>query len=128
VTLSARWSDERVDRLLGTILQGGVLAAGTVVLVGGILYLIQEGLAPANYGVFTAERSAIHGIWPIWAGVGRFDGRAVIQLGILVLVATPVIRVLFSVVAFAVQRDRLYVPITLMVLAILLYGLFGGAH
>ena len=125
---SARWSDERVDRLIGAILQFGVLAAGALVFVGGVLYLIRYGAAPANYRIFGAERSAIHDIGPILSGVARLDGRAVIQLGILALIATPVIRVLFSVLAFGVQRDRLYVPITLIVLAILLYGLFGGAH
>jgi uncharacterized membrane protein len=124
----ARWSDEKVDRFIGAILQTGVLTAGIVVLAGGILYLIDARLADANYRVFSAERSAIHGIGPIWSGVAQGDGRSVIQLGILLLVATPVIRVLFSVVAFAVQRDRLYVPVTLIVLSILLYGLFGGAH
>ena len=125
---AARWSDEKVDRLIGVILQGGVLTAGILVLAGGILYLIRYGMAPANYRVFGAEPSEIHGLWPILSGVGQFDGRAVIQLGILVLVATPVIRVLFSVLAFGVQRDRLYVPITLVVLAILFDGLFGGGH
>jgi uncharacterized membrane protein len=125
---AARWSDEKVDRLIGAILQGGVLLAGVLVLAGGILYLIHYGMAPANYRVFGVERSEIHSVWPILSGVAQFDGRAVIQLGILVLVATPVIRVLFSVFAFAVQRDRLYVPITLVVLAILCYGLFGGDH
>jgi uncharacterized membrane protein len=124
----ARWTDEKVDRLIGFILQAGVVAAGSLVFVGGILYLIHDRATPANYRVFGAERSAIHGIGPILSGVMQLDGRAVIQLGILVLVATPVIRVLFSVLAFGVQRDRLYVPITLIVLAILLYGLFGGAH
>jgi uncharacterized membrane protein len=124
----ARWNDEKVDQLIGVILQGGVLLAGLLVLAGGILYLVRYSMAPANYRVFGAEQSEIHTIGPILSGVAQLDGRAVIQLGILVLVATPVIRVLFSVVAFGVQRDRLYVSITLIVLAILLYGLFGGAH
>jgi uncharacterized membrane protein len=124
----ARWTDEKVDMLIGTILQVGVLASGILVLAGGILYLGRYGMTTANYRVFGSERSGIHSIWPILSGVAVFDGRAVIQLGILLLVATPVIRVLFSVLAFAVQRDRLYVPITLIVLSILLYGLFGGTH
>ena len=123
---SARWNDEKVDRIIGNILQIGVAVAGTIVLAGGVLYLIHSGMGPANYRVFGAEPSQIHGIGPILSGVARLDGRAVIQLGILALVATPVIRVLFSVFAFAVRRDRLYVPITLVVLGILLYGLFGS--
>jgi uncharacterized membrane protein len=53
-------------------------------------------------------------------------GRGIIQLGLLLLIATPVARVAISVVAFAVQRDRLYVAITLLVLAILLCSLMSG--
>ena len=49
-----------------------------------------------------------------------------IQLGLLVLIATPIARVAFSLVAFALQRDRIYVIVTLIVLAVLLYSLTGG--
>jgi uncharacterized membrane protein len=124
--VTERWTDEKVDRLIGVILQAGVLTAGMLVLAGGVLYLTRYGLTPTNYGVFGSESAEIRSIWPILSGAGHLDGRAVIELGILALVATPVIRVLFSVLAFGVQRDRLYVPITLLVLGILLYGLFGS--
>jgi uncharacterized membrane protein len=50
---------------------------------------------------------------------------AIAQLGLLVLVATPVVRVLASVVGFALEGDRLYASITLGVLAILLVSLLG---
>ena len=55
-----------------------------------------------------------------------FRGRGLIQFGLLLLIATPVARVAFSVAAFAIQRDRLYVVVTLIVLAILTYSLAGG--
>jgi uncharacterized membrane protein len=128
MTEPQRWTDEKVDALIGLILQTGVVLSGLLVLVGGALYLLRYGMAPSNYRHFGAEPSEIRHISPILNGVARLDGRSIIELGILVLVATPVIRVMFSVFAFAVRRDRLYVPITLVVLAILLYGLFGGAH
>ena len=53
-------------------------------------------------------------------------GRGVIQLGLLLLIATPIARVAFSVVGFALERDRMYVVFTLIVLAILLYSLLGS--
>ena len=59
-------------------------------------------------------------------GTASFHGRNIIQLGLLLLIATPVARVAFSVVAFALERDRLYVVITLIVLAVLLFSLAGG--
>ena len=54
------------------------------------------------------------------------SARAIIQLGLLLLIATPVARVLFSAIAFALERDSMYVVITLIVLAILLYSLLGS--
>jgi uncharacterized membrane protein len=53
-------------------------------------------------------------------------GRSIIQFGLLLLIATPVARVLISAVAFALQRDRTYVLITLAVLGVLLLSLWGG--
>lgn len=55
-----------------------------------------------------------------------FRSRGVIQLGLLLLIATPVARVVFSVFAFALQQDRTYVIVTLIVLAVLIYSLAGG--
>ena len=57
----------------------------------------------------------------------QLSGRAIIQFGLLLLIATPVARVIFSAVAFAWERDYLYVAFTLAVLAVLTYSLFGGA-
>jgi uncharacterized membrane protein len=60
-------------------------------------------------------------------GALGMSGRAIIQLGLLLLIATPVARVLFSAIAFAIEHDYMYVFITLVVLAILLYSLFGAS-
>src|SRR5579862_4038349 len=120
------WSDERVDQFIGGILQSGVIVAGLIVLVGGVLYLIQNAQAPVHYRVFQGESLELRSLGPVIRGAFHLDSRAVIQLGILLLIATPVARVAFSVVAFALQRDRIYVPVTMIVLAILLFSLFGG--
>ena len=55
-----------------------------------------------------------------------FHGRGLIQLGLLVLIATPVARVAFSFFAFLHERDWTYVFVTVLVLGLLLYSLFGG--
>ena len=54
------------------------------------------------------------------------SGRGLIQLGLLLLIATPVARVIFSVVGFFRQRDWMYVAITMMVLLLLGYSLMSG--
>jgi uncharacterized membrane protein len=121
----SRWNDERVERILGTLLQTGVIISGIVVLIGGILYALRYGRTPVNYQNFDPERASLRSLKEV-GGALHGDGRAIIQCGLLLLIATPVSRVLFSVIAFALEGDRLYVGLTLIVFVILLYGLFGG--
>jgi uncharacterized membrane protein len=120
-------TDQKVEIVLGTLLQVGVILSGAVVLVGGILYLIHYGSNPASYHVFNGKRAVINNLSQVLSGVSHLDGRAIIQLGLLLLIATPVIRVIFSVAAFWLERDRVYVAFTLVVLAVLLYSLFLGS-
>ncbi len=53
-------------------------------------------------------------------------GRGIIQLGLLLLIATPVARVAFSIWGFAAEHDRLYMIFTGVVLMVLLYSLLGS--
>jgi len=87
------------------------------VLGGGIWYLAARGMTPVDYRHFpTAPRG--------FGSLGSLSGpEAVIQLGLLILIATPVARVIFSLVGFALERDRVYVAITLVVLAVLVYSI-----
>ena len=62
----------------------------------------------------------------ILADIGQFRGRGIIQLGLLLLIATPVARVVFAIIGFALEKDRLYVVVAALVLGILLFSLFGG--
>jgi uncharacterized membrane protein len=59
------------------------------------------------------------------SGAAAPSGRGLIQLGLLFLIATPVARVAFSVAAFALEKDTLYVAVTLVVLTLLLLSLTG---
>jgi uncharacterized membrane protein len=85
-------TDERIERILGSLLRAGVISAAGVVIVGGAL-----------------------------------SEPDIIRFGLLLLVGTPVVRVVFSVIAFALERDWLYVWITLIVLAVLAYGLAAAS-
>ena len=119
-------TDERMEGLISLLLRIGVIAASAVVLVGGILYLYQYGEGTTHYRVFSGEPVYLRTPAGILASAARLESRGVIQLGLLLLVLTPVARVVFSVAAFALQRDRLYVVVTLLVLGILLYNLMGA--
>jgi uncharacterized membrane protein len=122
------WSDERVEMVVGNLLRFGVLTAGAVTALGGVFLLAQHGLVPADYHVFRGEAPELTSIGGIFRGALRLDSRAVVQLGLLLLIATPIARVCFSLVAFILQRDRLYVVITAVVLAVLLFSLLFGGH
>ena len=119
-------TDKQMDRIISVLLRSGVLISALVVLVGGILYLNRYGTAMPEYGVFRGEPADLRNVSGIVKDVLSFDSRGMIQFGLLLLVATPVARVAFSILAFALQRDRTYVVVTLILLAVLLYSLTGG--
>ena len=121
-----RWTDQYVEELIGNLLQTGVIVASAVVLLGGAIYLTRHGFSAPQYHVFVGEPTDLRTLSGIVGDALALRGRGIIQLGLLLLIATPVARVAFSVAAFAIQRDRLYVVVTLMVLAILLYSLTSG--
>jgi uncharacterized membrane protein len=121
-----KWNDRRIEDTVGTLLKCGVLLSALVVFCGAVVYLGSHGSAPANYRVFHGEppvfrtvRGVIHSVW-------SFQGRGIIQLGLLLLIATPVARVAFAIWGFAAERDRMYVIFTVIVFIILLYTLIGS--
>jgi len=120
------WGDQRIEIIVGTLLRVGVLLSASVVLIGGMIYLTRHGHEHINYSTFHGEPENLKSIPGIAKGTAGFHGQAIIQLGLLLLIATPVARVAFSAVAFAIERDSMYVAITLVVLAVLLYSLFAS--
>jgi uncharacterized membrane protein len=115
-----------MQRFIGHILRAGVIAAFILTLTGGILYLFQYGFSVSDYRIFSVEPSSLRGVIGILSYALALDSRGLIQLGILLLMATPVIRVVFSVAGFALQRDLLYVAVTLIVLLVLAFSIIGG--
>jgi len=120
------WTDQRIEATVGKLLQAGVILAATVVTIGAMIYLVRHGGEPVGYGLFRGEPAEYKRIGGILRGVAAFQGRGVIQLGLLLLIATPVARVAFSVWGFAAEKDKMYVAVTLFVLAVLLYSLLGS--
>ena len=114
-----------MDEVIGNLLRGGVLLAAAVVLLGAVLYLTQEGTTSPEYEKFKAEPPSLESLRGIAAGAVRLEGKAVIQSGLLVLLATPVARVALLVFAFGMQRDRFYVVVTLLVLLVLVASITG---
>jgi uncharacterized membrane protein len=123
--------DAKMDQTLGNLLRAGVLLAAFVTAVGGAIYLAKrwnEGAPDLHQFAYAdkAPPSELSSVAGIAAYAFNGHGAGLIQLGVLLLIATPVARVAFSVYAFARQRDRLYVVVTVVVLALLLFSLFGS--
>jgi uncharacterized membrane protein len=123
------WTDQQVEQFVGNLLRAGVILAAVVVLAGGIAYLVENRRDQPSYKQFGKDdRLYLRSLSGIVEDALKPDSRGVIQLGVVLLIATPIARVLFSVFAFALQRDRTYVVVTLIVLAVLLYSLLAGGR
>ena len=118
--------DERVENWIARLLRAGVVVSALVVLAGAVPYLGWHARARVDYRTFHGEPEALKSVAGIVRLAFAFDPRGVMQLGLLLLIATPIVRVLFSAVAFALENDRMYVLFTLVVVAVLLYSLFGS--
>lgn len=119
------FTDRQLHNLIGNVLRIGVIAAGVVVMVGAVLYLVRHGAEMPRYAKFHGEPESLRTLHGIITEAARFDARGIIQLGLLLLIATPIARVAFSAVGFAQERDYRYVAISLAVLGLLLFSLFG---
>ncbi len=118
--------EQKLENLIAHLLRAGVLAAAMVVISGGVLYLGAHPRARVDYHTFHAEPDELKTVHGIVRAAFSGDSRAIMQLGLLLLIATPVVRVMFSIFAFAIEGDRMYVLFTLIVLGVLLYSLIGS--
>jgi uncharacterized membrane protein len=116
---------ERMDTIIGNLLRTGVGLAAALVLTGGVIYLSRHGTEAPGYAVFRGEPADLRTLAGILNDVRSLRGRGIIQLGLLVLIATPIARVAFLAYIFARQRDMLYAAVALIVLALLAFSLFG---
>lgn len=115
--------DTKLDAHIGVLLRVGTLSSAFVILAGGVLYLIRHGHEATHYKTFHGVPPSLRTLSGIVVGAFHGESLAIIQLGILMLIATPIARVLFSVIAFLVERDFLYVVVSAIVLLVLLYSL-----
>lgn len=120
------FKDADVKLMIGTLLRWGVIVSMSVVFCGGIIYIYRHGNETASYQKFIGEPTFLKSIPGILQGVLAGKGRAIIQTGILLLIATPIARVLLSVYSFLLEKDYLYVGITLIVLSIIVFSMLSG--
>jgi uncharacterized membrane protein len=124
--VTAGRTERRLAREVGAILRLGVLVSSTVIILGLVPYLVREGTGHADYHLFRGEPAAFRTISGVLAAAAQADPRGIMQLGVLLLIATPFARVALCLVEFTRERDRLYVGVALVVLLALSWGLFGA--
>ncbi len=119
--------DRDLEMVISKIMRWGVLAAITFTATGGIIFLFRHSGQTFNHRHYTAvDQSVVTIFRDAITGIFNGNGRSFIMLGIMLLFATPVIRVIFSLIGFILEKDRLYIVITSIVLAIILISISGG--
>lgn len=128
------WLERDVELYIGKLLRYGVILSCAITLLGGVIYLIQHhGTTPDYRPIpdgqpFLGVDLYLRELSTIVPRILKLDGAAIIQLGVCVLIATPIARVAFSVIAFLIEKDYMYVAITLVVLAIIIANMLLGLH
>jgi uncharacterized membrane protein len=112
-------NDEDLERIIGQLLRYGVLISSLVVLAGGIVYLIRHGREIPPFGSFKGEPDKMRDPVPMWKAILHGEGRPLIAFALLLLIATPIARILFSIAGYLLEKDYLYVIITVIVLAVI---------
>lgn len=118
--------DKDIQAIIGWILRVGVIVSMSLVCVGGIVFVYRHGHSIPAYKPFKGVPLFIHDIHGILNGVMSFKGQAIIQLGIALLIATPIVRVAFSAIGFLLEKDYLYTVISLIVLLIIIASMISG--
>jgi Predicted membrane protein len=117
--------DEHAFELrVGRLLRVGVFTAAAICLIGAILMVWRHGGRVVALEHFTAVSGKLSDPASVLRHVRDGSAAALIQLGLFVLIATPVARVVFSLYSYLRQRDLLFVAVTAIVLAVLLISLF----
>lgn len=128
------WAERDVELYIGKLLRYGVMLSCAITLLGGAIYLYQHHGTLPDYSPtpsgepFRGVAEYLREIPTIFQNILLFDGAAIIQLGVLVLIATPIVRVMFSAIAFLIEKDYMYVTITLIVLGIIFANMIFGLH
>ena len=115
--------DRDIENIMGNLLRYGVLASLFVVLIGAAFYLLQHGTETPNYKKFLGEPKRLSEFKQVWYSALQGRGRSIIQLGLFILIATPVARIVFSIIGYILERDYLYIIITVIVLGVILFSL-----
>ncbi|RVU02031.1 DUF1634 domain-containing protein [Mucilaginibacter limnophilus] len=116
---------DRLQVIIGNLLRIGVYASISIAALGGIIFLLHHGNQQAAYTAFKGIPDYAQPAH-VFGNILHLKGGAIIQAGIMLLIATPVFRLIFSAVGFVIEKDHLYTFITLLVLGIITFSMLSG--
>jgi uncharacterized membrane protein len=121
-----KFKDTDMQLLLGRVLRAGTVISISIVFFGGVIYLYRHGHSVANYKTFVGVPDFVQHAGSLFNGAFTLKGQAIIQLGIILLIATPILRVMFSAIGFVLEKDYMYLIISLLVLSIIFMSTISG--
>ncbi len=121
-----KFKDKDIQGLIGQVLLAGTVISISIVFTGGIFYLYRHGHTVADYTKFKGIPAFIRDFSGIVKGIADIKGQAIIQAGIILLIATPILRVICSAIGFALEKDYMYVGISALVLFIIFVSTLSG--
>jgi uncharacterized membrane protein len=117
--------DAQFEKILSRVLRMGMLLSALLIALGGVLHLLRYGMNTLNYDIFQSKSENLQTLPDSAKDMFSLQQCGLIQVGLLILLMTPILRVAFSAYTFAKQRDFIYLVITSIVLAVLIFSLFN---
>jgi len=117
-------ADKDVQVILGTLLRVGVILSTVIVLIGGLIFLTTHTNQKVAFNQFNPAQARFSSVAAIFKGIKTLDGLAIVQFGVLLLIFTPIARVVFSIFSFLMEKDYMYVIIGIVVLTIIITSLY----
>jgi len=118
-------SSTSTEGLLAKVMLWGVLLSAVIMLGGGVVYLVHHGGEPTRDHVFTGEPRELRSPVAIVRSAFTWNNQSIIQFGVLLLLANPLLRVILALISFGRRGDPTYIAVSLFLVAILTYSLFA---
>jgi len=118
------FTDLDLNRSVGNLLRIGVVLSVAVSLIGFVKLFIEGFKMPKNYEDLEVANERV--FYYFWKSLTHFEGMGIIQLGILLLIFTPVVRIIFALIGYLKERDYTYVIISFIVLGIITFSFLMG--
>lgn len=125
-----KFTDSDLQSIIGNVLRYGVLLALVTSLIGGVVLFITQPDKKIDFSTFSEKDENIFIVFQrLFEGLQHGDGESIIFLGIILLFLTPAIRLILSLFSFFLEKDWLYIFITLIVISIIVFSVsFGFSH